>query len=454
MTNQRTFSIAFMTLGCKVNYYETEKLLNRFTEAGIKVVPFSDYADIYVVNTCTVTNIADRKSRKMLHRAKRINSNAIVVAMGCFAEAQGAKLAGDGTIDIVIGNHDKEKAFDIIMESAIKEYSLPENKSSDCITSREVHNSDERTRAYVKIQDGCNQFCSYCKIPYVRGMLNSRDEEDVLKEIKDLALEGYMEVVLTGIHLSSYGVDKCSCKSFVELNGKPLYELINKISSVDGIERIRLGSLEPRIITADFVKELSKIKKLCPHFHLSMQSGCDETLMRMNRKYTTKDFERACQILREYFDNPAITTDVIVGFPGETKEEFEISRMFVEKIAFSDIHVFKYSKRSGTKAALMENQVDEQVKNDRSRRLIETGGIISKSYADKYVGHLQKCLVEEMVMIDGMRYWTGHNERYLKLAFAYDEHAGDIKKTIVEVIPDHYTDGNLLICTFKNTLLN
>lgn len=460
MTAGQTFSIAFMTLGCKVNYYETEKLSARFTEAGAQVVPFDEYADVYVVNTCTVTNIADRKSRKMLHRASRINENAIVVALGCFAEAQEDKLSQDERINLVIGNKDKENAFDIIMEAVQKKYEiLTLNESiedlNDCSqNTKRFHKPEERTRAYVKIQDGCNQFCSYCKIPYVRGRLKSRECESVIEEIEELAGEGYKEVILTGIHVSSYGVDKSECKSFVELEGQPLYELINKIAKVVGIERIRLSSLEPRIITEEFVRKLSQVNKLCPHFHLSMQSGCDATLVRMNRKYTTEDFSKACSILRKYFDNPAITTDVIVGFPGETEEDFEISRQFVKQIAFADIHVFKYSQRSGTKAAVMPGQVDEKVKNERSKRLIDTGSIISKQYADKYIGSIQKCLVEETILINGKKYWIGHNERYLRLAIEYSDIMGDIENCILEVVPEYCTDSNVLICSAKNTLLN
>lgn len=449
--------IAFMTLGCKVNYYETKKLSAEFEKAGANVVSFEDIADIYVVNTCTVTNIADRKSRKMLHRAKKLNENALIVAMGCFAEANKDSLAEAENIDVVIGNDRKKDAYAIIMEKYnLKLANVKDNMPATCKT---VHTTtvscdsggnttpeNERTRAYVKIQDGCNQFCSYCKIPYVRGKLKSRYNKDVVDEVKQLAASGCREVVLTGIHLSSYGVDMSECKSFVELGGKPLALLASELGEISGIERIRFGSLEPRIITDDFVKDISGNKKVCPHFHLSLQSGCDKTLAAMNRKYTADDYRKACSILRKYYDRPAITTDIIVGFPGEDDGDFEESLRFVKETCFSDIHVFKYSKRDGTKAAGMQGSVPETVKHERSRQMIEAGAELTERYNLSFVGERQLCLVEEKIMIDGGEYYTGHNERYIKLVFAADDISEDMQNELVRVVPTGIFSDNMLIC--------
>ena len=384
-------TVAFMTLGCKVNYYESKKLSDKFQNAGAKIVSFAEKADIYIVNTCTVTNIADRKSRKMLHRAKRINEKAYVVALGCYVEANKDILSEDLMIDMFIGNDEKENAFSMIMDK-YQQISKNDNNVAKCTDVKgaesvetaedkdHIFDENERTRAYIKIQDGCNQFCSYCKIPYVRGRLKSRDEKEIIKEITELAANGYKEVVVTGIHLSSYGVDKSEFKVFTELKGKPLINLAEKIADIDGIERIRFGSLEPRIITENFVSELAQNKKICPHFHLSLQSGCDKTLAAMNRKYSAKEYEDACNIIKKYYDRPALTTDVIVGFPGETEKDFEESRDFVKKIRFSDLHVFKYSPRNGTKAAAMKEQIPESVKHERSSELIGVGAELTKEY--------------------------------------------------------------------------
>lgn len=436
-----------MTLGCKVNYYETEKLTEKFAKNGFKIVPFDSVADIYIINTCTVTGIADRKSRKMLHRAARLNEKALIVAMGCFVDASEENVKKDENIHVLIGNEDKEKAFEII-SSKIKEMGLSGNKEEDKIESEqteEISEIHERTRAYIKIQDGCNQFCSYCKIPYVRGRLKSRDEADVIAEICELADKGYKEVVLTGIHLSSYGVDKSECKSFVELGGRPLYELLWNIAKVPGIERIRLSSLEPRIITEGFVKNISENKKVCPHFHLSLQSGCDKTLENMRRKYTTADYKKACELLRKYYKEPAITTDVIVGFPGENEEDYEISRKFVEDMAFSDIHVFKYSIREGTKAANFSGQVKNEDKDARSKKMIETGHMLTDNYISAMIGKQQLVLVEEKAVISGETYWLGHNERYVKCAFKCETDT-DYENMIIEALPTKVIAVNTLQC--------
>ena len=439
--------IAFLTLGCKVNQYETARLTDRFYKSGFDIVDYDSEADIYVVNTCTVTGIADRKSRKMLHRPKRINNEAIVVAMGCFAEAEREKLLSDSGIDIIIGNGEKEHAYDIIMDY-IGQKDTKAYEKSECY-SYESFVFNEHIRAYVKVQDGCNQFCTYCKIPYVRGKLKSRNISDICKEIEALADAGFMEVVLTGIHLSSFGVDKTDKTSFTELKGEPLCELIESVSRIPGIKRIRLGSLEPRIITDEFVKKISGVEKLCPHFHLSLQSGCDETLARMNRKYNTDEYYEAVRILRKYYDRPSVTTDVICGFPGETDEEFDESLNFVKKIRFSMIHVFKYSRRAGTKAYSMPNQVNEEVKNQRSSIMIDTAKKLTASYAESFIGSIQNCLVEETTKIDGKLYYIGHNERYMKLAFEAGGTPCDIINTIVRVIPEKYAGDEVLLCSTK-----
>ncbi len=435
---------AFFTLGCKVNQYETAKLTDQFYKNGFDIVDYDSEADIYIVNTCTVTSIADRKSRKMLHRAKRLNSEAVVAAMGCFAEAEREKLLADTDIDIIIGNAEKEHAYDIITDYLGRKDTKACKKDECCSYEPFVFN--EHVRAYVKVQDGCNQFCTYCKIPYVRGRLKSRDISDICKEIEALAAAGFMEVVLTGIHLSSFGVDKTDKKNFTELKGEPLYELIESVSRISGIKRIRLGSLEPRIITGEFIQKLSGIEKLCPHFHLSLQSGCDETLARMNRKYNTCEYSEAVRILRKYYDSPSITTDVICGFPGETDEEFNKSLNFVKDIKFSMIHVFKYSRRAGTKACDMPEQVDEAVKNHRSSIMLDAADKLTASYAEGFTGSVQNCLVEETVTINGKLYYIGHNERYMKLAFEAENINGDIINTIVQVIPEQYEGDEVLLC--------
>lgn len=466
----KKYRIAFMTLGCKVNQYETGMLIRKFEAAGYTIVPFDAAADIYVVNTCTVTNIADRKSRKMLHRARRQNDKAVVVCMGCFADAAGSVLKEDDGIDIIIGNKDKENAYDIIaayvkdsdakadVENACMctdgKCSDISNSAADdaCAKSADVHSADacnEHTRAYIKVQDGCNQFCTYCKIPYVRGKLKSRSKEDVYEEACALARRGYREIVITGIHVSSYGVDMTEHKSFTELKGEPLYELVLMLSDIPGIERIRLGSLEPRIITEEFVKGISGIEKLCPHFHLSLQSGCDTVLSRMKRKYTTEEYGSAAELIRKYYDMPALTTDIIAGFPGETDEEFETTMKFARETGFASIHVFKYSKRDGTVAAGMDGQVDEKVKNERAARMGQLADRLRREYCRNFIGRTARCLVEEVIYIDGKRYYTGHNERYVKLAFECDGSQGQLVNTMADVIPEKITDDGIMICSYK-----
>lgn len=407
---------ALHNLGCKVNAYETEAMQHLLEEAGYEIVPFTQKADVYVINTCSVTNMADRKSRQMLHKAKKNNPDSIVVAAGCYVQTSEKEVLNDLSVDIVIGN---DRKHDLVR--LLEEYSLDSvNDTVDDINDGKhdfeelfIDQTKEHTRAFIKVQDGCNQFCSYCIIPYARGRVRSRRFENVIAEVERLAANGFKEVVLTGIHLSSYGVD------FEEATG--LLELIQAVNAVKGIERIRLGSLEPKIVTEHFASELSKLDKICPHFHLSLQSGCDATLKRMNRKYTTKEYERGCELLRKYFVHPAITTDVIVGFPGETEEEFEQTKAYLEHIHFYEMHIFKYSKRKGTRAAVMPDQIDEQVKSARSEKLIALGHDMSKEFRKFYIGKNEEALFEEKAVIGDKEYFVGYTKEYVKVAKKTDE---------------------------------
>lgn len=399
--------VALHNLGCKVNAYETEAMQELLEEHGYEIVPFKEGADIYIINTCTVTNMADRKSRQMLHRARKMNPHAIVVACGCYVQAKSDEL--DECIDIVVGNNRKKDIIEIL-----KEYER--GREGTCQEMVDINHTKEyeemhltrtaeHTRAYIKVQDGCNQFCSYCIIPYARGRVRSRDHESVLREVQGLASNGYKEVVLTGIHLSSYGMD----------TGDHLLNLILDIHEVPGIQRIRLGSLEPRIITEEFARTLASLPKMCPHFHLSLQSGCDATLKRMNRRYTAEEYYEKCVLLRKYFHNPALTTDVIVGFPGETEEEFAQSKAFVDKVNFYETHVFKYSRREGTLAAKMENQVPETVKTVRSNELLELSRRKQRNYEEALIGTTQEVLMEEEILHEGEKYQVGHTKEYVKI---------------------------------------
>ena len=428
---------ALHNLGCKVNAYETEAMQHLLEEAGYEIVPFTQKADVYVINTCSVTNMADRKSRQMLHKAKKNNPDSIVVAAGCYVQTSEKEVLNDLSVDIVIGN---DRKHDLVR--LLEEYSLDSvNDTVDNINDGKhdfeelfIDQTKEHTRAFIKVQDGCNQFCSYCIIPYARGRVRSRRFENVIAEVERLAANGFKEVVLTGIHLSSYGVD------FEEATG--LLELIQAVNAVKGIERIRLGSLEPKIVTEHFASELSKLDKICPHFHLSLQSGCDATLKRMNRKYTTKEYERGCELLRKYFVHPAITTDVIVGFPGETEEEFEQTKAYLEHIHFYEMHIFKYSKRKGTRAAVMPDQIDEQIKAVRSEKLIALGHDMSKEFRKFYIGKNEEVLFEEKAVIGDKEYFVGYTKEYVKVA---KETAENLENQIVsDRISGMLTDEILL----------
>lgn len=406
---------ALHNLGCKVNAYETEAMQEMLEQNGYEIVPFAEGADVYVINTCTVTNMADRKSRQMLHRARKMNPNAVVVAAGCYVQAQGAK--ADDCIDIIIGNNKKKDLIAILDEHFAKiEEKEPQVELIDIAHTHEyeemrVSRQAEHTRANVKVQDGCNQFCSYCIIPYARGRVRSRKMEDVLAEVHTLASNGYQEIVLTGIHLSSYGID----------TGENLLELIRAVHQVEGILRIRLGSLEPRIITREFAEGIAALPKMCPHFHLSLQSGCNATLKRMNRRYTAEEYYEKCELLREVFDHPALTTDVIVGFPGETEEEFQESKAFLEKVNFYETHIFKYSRRQGTKAAEMKEQVPEHVKTERSNQLIALGKVNKKAFEDRLIGQTVEVLMEEEIQRDSETWQIGHTREYVKVGRKTEE---------------------------------
>lgn len=424
---------ALHNLGCKVNAYETEAMQQLLEQHGYEIVPFEPGADVYVINTCSVTNIADRKSRQMLHKARKMNPDAIVVAAGCYVQAAAAEAEKDPAIDIIIGNNRKKDLIAILEEFQAKRNSTEKKEENaqewviDINHTKEyeglsITRTAEHTRAYIKVQDGCNQFCSYCIIPYARGRVRSRDMEEVLKEVEALAAGGFQEVVLTGIHLSSYGIDK----------GTTLLQLIEEVHKISGIRRIRLGSLEPRIITEEFAGKLASLEKICPHFHLSLQSGCDATLKRMNRRYTAEEYYEKCQLLRKHFDHPALTTDVIVGFPQETEEEFETTRAFLEKVNFYETHIFKYSRRQGTKAAVMEGQVADQIKAARSEILISVGEIHKKAYEDRLIGTRQEVLFEELQELEGQPYMTGYTKEYVRLALpAVEEMANRICEVTV-----------------------
>ena len=424
-------TVAFCTLGCKVNQYETDAMRGSFEAEGYEVKEFSQEASVYVINTCTVTNMADRKSRQMMHRAKKKNPDGIIVAVGCYVQAAKEQLEEDTLIDLVIGNNMKSQVVQIV-EQYIQDNRHTEDRDAyvaDIAHSYEyetmhIEMVSEHTRAYIKIQDGCNQFCSYCIIPYARGRVRSRKMEDILQEVRNLTANGYKEIVLTGIHISSYGLDfehtADEQEDYGPFKNSALIDLIEALSGIEGLERIRLGSLEPRIITENFVRRLCKVPQICPHFHLSLQSGCDETLKRMNRHYTTALYLEKCGILRQYFDRPALTTDVIVGFPGETEEEFAQTERFLETVHFSDMHIFKYSKRRGTKAADMPNQIDPQIQSVRSEKLIALGERMKDDFLEACKDQEQIVLIEEETEIDGTKYMTGHSKNYIRCAFEMD----------------------------------
>lgn len=442
---------ALHNLGCKVNSYETEAMQQLLENAGYEIVPFAEGADVYIINTCSVTNIADRKSRQMLHRAKKMNPEAVVVAAGCYVQAAGEELKKDEAVDLVVGNNKKTE-----LVSILEDYFAQKKKPEEEIASGQTAAPDEavetvidindtmeyenlsidkisdHTRAFIKVQDGCNQFCSYCIIPYTRGRVRSRKPDEVVEEVKRLTTSGYQEIVLTGIHLSSYG------KDFPEEERLTLLDLIKSIHDVEGLKRIRLGSLEPRIVTEEFASELAGLHKICPHFHLSLQSGCDNTLKRMNRHYTTEDYLNRCQILRKAFKNPAITTDVIVGFPGESSKDFQVTKEYLKNVQFYEMHVFKYSKRNGTRAAVMPDQVPESIKAERSNDLLCLEKEMSLEYRKSWLGSRVEVLMEEEYRWNDVHYMIGHTREYVKAAVPFKEGLKGvvIEGTLMEMMND------------------
>ena len=403
--------VALHNLGCKVNAYEVEAMQQLLENAGYETVPFEEGADVYVINTCTVTNIADRKSRQMLHKAKKMNPDAIVVATGCYAQADTEKLKEDTAVDLILGNNQKTQIVEALEEyekEHAKQVQVIEINRTKEYEELSISSTAEHVRAYIKVQDGCNQFCTYCIIPFARGRVRSRKIEEVLSEVETLAAKGYKEVVLTGIHLSSYGVD------FPKEERESLLSLIQAVSRVEGISRIRLGSLEPRIITEEFLEGIVKTGKVCPHFHLSLQSGCNKTLKNMNRRYSAQEYAEKCELIRKFYPAPALTTDVIVGFPQETEEDFEESYEFVKKIHFYETHIFKYSRRHGTKAASMDGQLTEAAKAQRSDRMLELHEIRAREYEEAMIGKKMELLLEEEVEIDGRPWYVGHSREYVR----------------------------------------
>lgn len=417
---------ALHNLGCKVNSYETDAMAQLLEKAGYEIVPFSEIADVYIVNTCSVTNMADRKSRQMLHKAKKQNPDAVVVATGCYVQTAVDKVKEDLAIDIIIGNNKKKEVVPILEEyfkENEKDFVIDINNTSE-YEDLEISTVTEHTRAHMKIQDGCNNFCSYCIIPYARGRIRSRKMDSIREEMVRLAEKGFKEIVLTGINLGCYSDGE-----------KTLIDVIEMADKIEGIERVRLGSLDPEVITPDFVERIGKCRKICPHFHLSLQSGCNNTLKAMNRHYTAEEYFEKCEMLRSVFENPAFTTDIIVGFPGESDEDFEASLDFAKKVEFSRIHVFKYSKRDGTVAAKMPNQVDERIKTKRSDILIATGEELVKKYNENKLGTYDFVLWEERKQINGREYWVGHTTDYVEVALETDEElAGKIQKVALKDI--------------------
>nr|WP_294676351.1 tRNA (N(6)-L-threonylcarbamoyladenosine(37)-C(2))-methylthiotransferase MtaB [uncultured Blautia sp.] len=437
--------VALHNLGCKVNAYEIEAMQQLLEEAGYEIVPFEPGADIYVINTCTVTNIADRKSRQMLHKAKKMNPEAIVVATGCYVQTGGEKLEKDEAIDLVLGNNQKINIVEALAEYAENKpghgsHVIKINQTKE-YEELSIDHTAEHVRAYIKVQDGCNQFCTYCIIPYARGRVRSRNIESVLKEVRSLAEKGYKEVVLTGIHLSSYGVD------FPEEKKETLLSLIRAVHEIEGIQRIRLGSLEPGIVTREFAEGIAALPKVCPHFHLSLQSGCDETLERMNRRYRSGEYRERCELLREVYGNPALTTDVIVGFPQESEEEFQKSYDFVDGIHFYETHIFKYSRRQGTKAAAMDGQLTEAEKARRSEKMIEMHHRHASDYEKSMIGKELEVLIEEEYTNDGRTWYLGHSREYIKTAVPKSENYGvnDIIRVKAErFLEEHIMTGEVV----------
>ena len=438
--------IAFHNLGCKVNTYELDAMMQMLIDEGYQQVPFEETADIYIINTCTVTNIADRKSRQMIHKARKNNPDAVIVAVGCYVQT---RAGGEGLedIDLCIGNNHKGEIAKILKEYLGQKMTIVSDLSKPCdYDNMSVNKTSEHTRAFIKVQDGCNQFCSYCIIPTARGRVRSRAIEDVVNEITTLSSKGFKEFVITGIHLSSYGTDWDYDDIKADRFGEGhLIELLTEVDAIEGVERIRLGSLEPRIITESFLDAIGGLDSICPHFHLSLQSGCDETLKRMNRHYSAAEFKEKTELIRRYFEHPAITTDVIVGFPGETEEEFKTTKEFLQDIHFFEMHIFKYSRRKGTPADTMPGQLTDAVKTARSHMLEEVERSDSKAFRQDVIGSSQEVLFEEVKNIAGKDYWVGHTREYIKLAYGNKDSKENLEGLIKTVkVGDFLTDEYLL----------
>lgn len=426
---------ALHNLGCKVNSYETEAMTQLLEKSGYEIVDFTEKADVYIVNTCSVTNMADRKSRQMLHKAKSKNPESVVVATGCYVQTATEKIKEDLSIDIIVGNNKKKDIVEILDTFFEKEENIHviDINHTEKYEDLEISTVTEHTRAHMKIQDGCNNFCSYCIIPYARGRIRSRKLVNIKNEMERLAESGFCEIVLTGINLGFY-----------QDGDKRLIDVIEMADEVDGIERIRLGSIDPEIITVEFVDRLRKVKKICPHFHLSLQSGCDSILKSMNRHYTTKEYLEKCGLLRQAFENPAITTDIIVGFPGESMSDFETTAEFASTVGFAQLHVFKYSKRNGTVAANMPNQIEEKEKSRRSERLIQVGMELTKKYRESFIGQKEFVLFEEIKKIDGREYYAGHTRNYIEVAM---ESKDDVSGKVIEVKIKDFINDEIMLAT-------
>lgn len=446
-------SVAFMTLGCKVNQYETSAMENDFINNGFEIKQFDEKADIYIINTCTVTNVADRKSRQMIRRAKNKNKAALVVACGCYAQVSPDKLRNDiPELDLILGINEKNNIVDIVKSKLDKSLKY----SADTIISDVLHHSKyeefqnnaliEKSRAYIKVQDGCDRFCSYCEIPFARGKVRSRSIKNTISEVKNIAKKGIKEVIVTGIHIASYGKDFCkNVEEFENSNGKYLIELLKEINDVDGIERIRISSIEPKIVTKEFLDELIKIPKICDHFHLSLQSGSEEVLKRMNRRYTAEEFYESVKLLRNYYKNVSITTDVIVGFPGETEQEFNECKEFVKKCNLYFMHVFEYSQRDGTKAAVMPNQINPEIKKKRSDILINLSKEMKEEINNGYLEKEISVLFEEI----DKGYLKGHTTNYIlvyvKAEDGYDKYINYIVNVKLNKIYEDGIEGEIII---------
>lgn len=464
-------NVALHNLGCKVNSYEIEVMQQKLSENGYSIVPFAPGADIYIINTCTVTNIADRKSRQMLHKAKKMNPNAVVVAVGCYVQTGSDAVKKDDCIDLAIGNNRKKDIVEILeqflqereedeqkVDKTLADTTIVDINHADEYEEMQLYHAAEHTRAYIKIQDGCNQFCSYCIIPYARGRVRSRKPEDVLKEIRRLTENGYKEVVVTGIHLSSYGLDFLKKETGDYLEGigdirEAVYKkgflltLLEEMQQIEGLERIRLGSLEPRIITEEFAKRLSQMDKICPHFHLSLQSGCDSVLKRMNRHYTAKEYLEKVRILRKYFAHPAITTDIITGFPQETDDEFALTVDFVKEVNFYETHIFRYSKRQGTVAAKMDGQLTDAVKAARSDVLLKLAKENGEKYRKQFVDTEVEVLFEESKEINGKRYMVGYTKEYVQVAAQTGK---DLENKLIRGIVAGFLTEEILLLNFSD----